>query len=87
MPAHVSRRGMLQVGAFALGSLALPIKASSQSKARIVIVGGGFGGASAAQALVQLLPSADFTLIEPNASYTACPFSNLVIVTERPLAS
>lgn len=87
MPAHVSRRGVLQVGAFALGSLALPIKAASQSKARIVIVGGGFGGASAAQALVQLLPSADITLIEPNARYTACPFSNLVIGTDRPLSA
>lgn len=87
MPAHVSRRGVLQVGAFALGSLALPIKATSQSKARIVIVGGGFGGASAAQALVQLLPSADITLIEPNVSYTACPFSNLVIGTDRPLSA
>lgn len=87
MPARISRRGVLQVGAIALGSLALPIKAASQSKARIVIVGGGFGGASAAQTLVQLLPSADITLIEPNASYTACPFSNLVIGTDRPLAA
>ncbi|GAB5455082.1 MAG: NAD(P)/FAD-dependent oxidoreductase [Henriciella sp.] len=87
MPAHISRRGVLQVGAIALGSLALPIKAASQSKARIVIVGGGFGGASAAQTLVQLLRSADITLIEPNDNYTACPFSNLVIGIDRPLAA
>lgn len=86
MRATISRRAVLQAGLFGLGSLNLPLGAMSQSKARIVIVGGGFGGASAARTLVQLLPSADITLIEVNATYTACPFSNLVIGTERPLS-
>ena len=82
----VSRRRLLQAGFIGLGSLALPLRALSQSKARIVIVGGGFGGASAARTLRGLLPAADITLIEANAKYTACPFSNLVIGTERPLS-
>ena len=87
MPAAVSRRSLLQTGLLGLGSLALPLRARSQSIARIVIVGGGFGGASAARTLIQLLPAADIILIEANAKYTACPFSNLVIGTERPLTA
>ncbi|MEM9055247.1 MAG: FAD-dependent oxidoreductase, partial [Pseudomonadota bacterium] len=66
-----------------MGIFGLP--AMSQTKARIVIVGGGFGGASAARTLKQLLPSAAITMIDPNPVYTACPFSNLVLGTDRPL--
>jgi sulfide dehydrogenase [flavocytochrome c] flavoprotein subunit len=46
---------------------------------RIVVVGGGFGGATAAQYLKRFNPSLDVTLIEPNQSYSTCPFSNTVI--------
>ncbi len=67
-----------------LGVLAIPLmdvgaRAFAQARARIVIVGGGFGGATAARSLRRLLPNADITLVESNAVYTACPFSNLVI--------
>ena len=86
MSASISRRSVLQAGLFGVGSLTLPFVALSQTKARVVIVGGGFGGASAARTLVQLLPSAEITLIEANPTYTACPFSNLVIGTSRALA-
>ncbi|MEL6694531.1 MAG: FAD-dependent oxidoreductase, partial [Pseudomonadota bacterium] len=87
MSTYVTRRGILQGGVLGLAGLALPLNALSQTKARIVIVGGGFGGASAAKTLIQLLPIADITLIEPNAKYTACPFSNLVIGTKRSLSA
>ncbi len=87
MIGNVSRRGLLQGVTMGLGALALPIQAASQVRARIVIVGGGFGGASAARTLIQLLPSAEITLIEQNTRYTACPFSNLVIGTDRPLSA
>ncbi|NQY39763.1 MAG: FAD-dependent oxidoreductase [Henriciella sp.] len=83
----ISRRGLIQTGLLGLGGLALPLNALSQSNASIVIVGGGFGGASAGRTLKDLLPSAEITLIEANANYTACPFSNLVIATERPLSA
>lgn len=63
--------------------LALSKGAFAQTRAKLVIVGGGFGGASAARALMTLLPNADITLVEPNQSYVACPFSNLVIAGER----
>lgn len=82
---HLDRRRLLQGALIGLGASTLPLNAMSQTRARIVIVGGGFGGASAAQLLIKLLPSAKITLIEANATYTACPFSNLVLGTERPI--
>lgn len=46
---------------------------------RVVVIGGGFGGASAAKYLKKLDPSLSVTLVEPKASYATCPFSNWVI--------
>ncbi|RIJ24574.1 cytochrome C [Henriciella barbarensis] len=70
------------------GTAALPLLSSpalAQSQPRIVIVGGGFGGAAAARYVKTYLPGASVTLIEPQARYTACPFSNLVIAGLRSL--
>lgn len=66
---------------------AMPLKAAAQVKARLVIVGGGFGGATAARFLKTLLPDASVTLIEANAEYYACPFSNLVVTGLRELSA
>ena len=49
------------------------------AQARVVVIGGGFGGATAAKYLKQFDPSIDVTLVEPNQTYTTCPFSNTVI--------
>ncbi len=57
--------------------------AKAQTRVRIVIVGGGFGGATAARFIKTFLPAASVTLIESKPVYTACPFSNLVISGER----
>lgn len=72
------RRLMAGIGALA-GTGLIPLSAFAKTRARLVIIGGGFGGATAARILRDLLPSASVTLLEPNATYTACPFSNLVI--------
>jgi sulfide dehydrogenase [flavocytochrome c] flavoprotein chain len=64
-------------------SLALPSIARAQSTARVVVIGGGFGGASCARALKRLDPKLEVTLIEPNRRFTACPFSNEVIAGLR----
>ncbi|MAP93667.1 MAG: cytochrome C [Ponticaulis sp.] len=79
MTKTISRRDIMILGA-ATGLLGLtPFASHAASKARIVIIGGGFGGATAARTLKQLLPDTQVTLVEPNPVFTACPFSNLVI--------
>ena len=47
------------------------------------MIGGGFGGASCARALRRIDPKLQVTLIEPNRTFTACPFSNEVIAGLR----
>ena len=54
---------------------------------RVVVVGGGFAGASCARALRQADPRIAVTLVEPNATFTACPFSNAVIAGLRELSA
>lgn len=53
---------------------------------RVVVVGGGFGGAVAAKYLRMADPSLDVVLIERNRQYVSCPFSNLVVGGIRSLA-
>lgn len=79
MTLSVNRRHILQSTLLGVGAFALPISADAQTDARIVIIGGGFGGATTAMTLKKLLPNLNITLIEVNALFTACPFSNLVI--------
>ena len=62
-----------------------PSIARAQGAGRVVVVGGGFAGASAARTLKALDPKLTVTLVEPNATFTACPFSNGVIAGLRDL--
>ncbi|MFC5521685.1 NAD(P)/FAD-dependent oxidoreductase [Polaromonas jejuensis] len=76
------RRSFLQSTA-ALGLLGLAGCASTSgipSKARVVVIGGGYGGATAAK-YVRLLSDhkIDVLLIEPQAAFVSCPISNLVL--------
>ena len=76
------RRSFLQSGA-ALGLLGLAGCASTAgipSKAKVVVIGGGYGGATAAK-YVRLLSDykIDVVLIEPQEAFVSCPMSNLVV--------
>lgn len=64
----------------------LPRVAGGASRPRVVIVGGGFGGATAARYLRGLAPLADVVIVEPNERFVTCPFSNLVIAGMRGMA-
>jgi len=64
-------------------TLARPSILRAQSTGRIVVVGGGFGGAACARALKRAQADLQVILIEPNAVFTACPFSNEVIAGLR----
>src|SRR5688572_5949155 len=52
---------------------------ASPSKARVVVVGGGFGGATAAKYIRMWDPSIDVVLVEREAMFVSCPISNLVL--------
>jgi NADPH-dependent 2,4-dienoyl-CoA reductase/sulfur reductase-like enzyme len=67
----------------AASALSLPHLARAQSTARVVVVGGGFGGAACARALKRADARLGVTLVEPNQIFTACPFSNEVIAGLR----
>lgn len=84
----LSRRALLRSGAaVALGWLGAGgrVARAAGTQARVVIVGGGFGGATCARYLRQLDPSVEVTLIEREPRYLSCPLSNLVLVGERTL--
>jgi sulfide dehydrogenase [flavocytochrome c] flavoprotein subunit len=82
---QMTRRNVVRGIAATAASLVLPCPTRAQSVARIVVIGGGFGGASCARALRKLDPRLQVTLIEPNRIFTACPFSNEVIAGLRNL--
>jgi NADPH-dependent 2,4-dienoyl-CoA reductase/sulfur reductase-like enzyme len=54
---------------------------------RVVVVGGGFAGATCARALKRLDPRIEVTLVETSQTFTACPFSNDVIAGLRNIAA
>jgi sulfide dehydrogenase [flavocytochrome c] flavoprotein subunit len=78
----MTRRNVVR-GIAAAASFALPCPSHAQLAARVVVIGGGFGGASCARALRRLDPNLQVTLIEPNGIFVACPFSNEVIAGLR----
>ena len=79
----LSRREFCGAAAVGAATLAFPRPSFAQSAARIVVVGGGFGGASCARALKQIDPKLQVTLVEANRTFTACPFSNTVLAGLR----
>jgi NADPH-dependent 2,4-dienoyl-CoA reductase/sulfur reductase-like enzyme len=79
---RTSRRTFLKAAAAVL----LPIPAIAQGNGpKVVVIGGGFAGASAARFLKKENPAITVTLVETNPTFTACPFSNGVIAGLRPL--
>jgi sulfide dehydrogenase [flavocytochrome c] flavoprotein subunit len=80
---RMTRRHVVGGVAASAASLAVPCPAFAQSAARVVVIGGGFGGASCARALKRIDSKLQVTLVEPNRIFTACPFSNEVIAGLR----
>jgi sulfide dehydrogenase [flavocytochrome c] flavoprotein chain len=69
------------------GSPAITLGAATPPKARVVVVGGGYGGTITAKYLRMADPSIRVTLIEKDSVYVSCPLSNEVLGGERDLAS
>jgi NADPH-dependent 2,4-dienoyl-CoA reductase/sulfur reductase-like enzyme len=74
----MKRRDFLKTAALSLAFVGVPSFAA-QTKRRVIVVGGGWGGATAAKYLRLSDPSIDVTLLEPNKEFISCPFSNLVL--------
>ena len=84
------QRRMLLRGAGSLGLLGLAGCVSTgavPAKARVLVVGGGYGGATAAK-YVRLFSEQkiDVTLIEPGDTFVSCPTSNLVLGGSKTMA-
>ncbi len=76
---HPSRREILHVAGSAAALGILPRRAWAQAKGRVVVIGGGAGGASLAHFLKMGAASLDVTLIEPKTVYSTCFYSNLAL--------
>lgn len=78
----MQRRQFIQTSALATALLGgMPLSATAKSaKGKVVVIGGGYGGATAAKYLRVLSGNQlDVTLVEPNSSFVSCPMSNLVV--------
>ena len=84
----ITRRGFIQTAgaATAVGMFGLPQLALGATK-KVVVVGGGTGGATAAKYLRIADPSIEVTLIEPNKHYYTCYLSNEVLGGDRSIDS
>lgn len=83
-----TRRQVLQGAGFSLlGGLMPACKMTGAPAARVVVIGGGFGGMTVARSLKRLSPGLNVTMVEPKQHYVACPFSNLVIGNLRDIAA
>lgn len=83
MNVPVTRRNAVLGITVAATSLAVPSILRAQSAGRVVVVGGGFGGAACARALKRADAKLQVTLVEPNKTFVSCPFSNEVIAGLR----
>jgi sulfide dehydrogenase [flavocytochrome c] flavoprotein subunit len=86
---RISRRDFAAgaAGTAALAGFAPAILAQGRARPRVVVVGGGYGGATAAKYLRLLDRNVQVTLVEPSQTFYTCPFSNLVLGGLRQLPS
>ncbi|MCF6272926.1 MAG: NAD(P)/FAD-dependent oxidoreductase [Rhodobacteraceae bacterium] len=85
----LDRRGFLGTGVAVAAALAAPmVLAGGHGKPRVVVVGGGAGGATAARYIAKdSNGEIDVTLIEPTRTYYTCFFSNLYLGGLRDMSS
>ena len=77
----ISRRNWIKSSSATVAATFIPRSHASQG--RVVVIGGGFAGASVARELRRLNNALAVSLVEANATYTACPLSNMVIGGHR----
>lgn len=82
----MDRRQFLKTGT-ALALMSGSLSAFAMRGAKVVVIGGGYGGATAAK-YIRLLSDhkIDVTLVEPDKEFISCPLSNLILGGSRKLA-
>ncbi|MDP5085610.1 MAG: NAD(P)/FAD-dependent oxidoreductase [Yoonia sp.] len=82
-----NRRTFLGTAVVTAGLLSAPM-VRAQGKPRVVVIGGGAGGATAARYIAKDSAGAiDVTLVEPSRTYYTCFFSNLYLGGFREMGS
>jgi sulfide dehydrogenase [flavocytochrome c] flavoprotein subunit len=86
-----SRRGFLKATAAGAASTALAgcaaVNEARKPVGRVIVIGGGYGGATAARYLrLWGQGTVEVLLIERNAEFVSCPISNLVLGGSRTMA-
>ncbi len=78
---QITRRNfVLSTGSLgAASALGWPALVSGKAHGRVVVIGGGFGGASCARYIRRLSKEIEVTLVERDSNYVTCPFSNAVL--------
>lgn len=80
-------QGLIAGGSLGLAGCASLLDRNAASKAKVLVVGGGYGGATASK-YIRLLSdyTIDVMMVEPNRQFVSCPVSNLVIGGQRTMA-
>ncbi len=80
-----TRREVIRdAAASAAAAFAMPALAQGAGPS-VVVIGGGFAGTDCARTLKKANPRVSVTLVEANATFTACPLANAVLAGLRPL--
>ncbi|MCG8097726.1 MAG: FAD-dependent oxidoreductase, partial [Candidatus Thiodiazotropha taylori] len=83
---EINRRDFIRFATVAGASLGFPQLALAANP-KVVVVGGGVGGCTAAKYLRKLHPQTEVTLIETKKVYQSCFMSNEVLSGDRTLDS
>ena len=69
------------LGIVALGSFSFKAPfVNSKSSPKVVVIGGGYGGATVSKYIKKWSPNIDVTLVEKNTNYVSCPISNRIFL-------
>ena len=83
----ITRRSFLCLASGLATTIARPALSRAGAKARVVVIGGGFGGATCAKYLRRADSLLDVTLVTPQPHFISCPFSNAVVTGLQPLTT
>jgi len=78
MNRNFDRRDFLKLSGAAAALAATGCATTGGAKARVVVIGGGFGGATAAKYIRMWGSNIEVVLVEREADFVSCPISNLV---------